>query len=84
MALQHHPDKSQSDDKMFIKVTKAYECLENPEKMRNCQKYGSPDGYVGFQIGIALPSFISNSQDKAMLLIIILASFCILVVTIIF
>ncbi len=62
LALEYHPDKAIGKEKEFIRITKAYECLEDPKKLQNCERFGNPEGHQGgFSIGIALPSFLIDS-----------------------
>ncbi|CAD8187511.1 unnamed protein product [Paramecium pentaurelia] len=79
-----HPDETQKYSKLFDTITKAYQCLTDPRKIANCKKYGNPDGFTGFQIGIALPEFAVSKDNQGFLLaglffifiMIILITFC--------
>lgn len=48
LARQHHPDKG-GNPEQFKKVQEAYEILSNPEKRRNFDQFGNPDGPLGPQ-----------------------------------
>ncbi|CAD8187474.1 unnamed protein product [Paramecium octaurelia] len=79
-----HPDETQKYSKLFDTITKAYQCLTDPRKIANCKKYGNPDGFTGFQIGIALPEFAVSKENQGFLLaglffifiLIIIITFC--------
>lgn len=47
LAMQYHPDKNPGDKKAeekFKEISSAYDVLSDPEKKRNYDQFGSPDG----------------------------------------
>jgi DnaJ-class molecular chaperone len=48
LAMQHHPDKGGNPEK-FKEVTNAYEVLSDPDKRRNLDQFGDPNGPQGPQ-----------------------------------
>jgi DnaJ-class molecular chaperone len=46
LAMQHHPDKGGNPEK-FKEVTNAYEVLSDPDKRRNFDQFGDPNGPQG-------------------------------------
>ena len=61
LARENHPDKVGDDvgaRMRFDQIVKAHAVLTDPVAASNYRKYGNPDGYQGFQFGIALPSWL--------------------------
>lgn len=52
-------------------LTKAYECLTDPEKKEVCLKFGNPDGQQSLSVGIAMPSFLLKKENRAAFLALI-------------
>lgn len=78
LSLKYHPDKAQtnSDDpeeaqKVFVKISKAYQVLTDEETRENWEQYGNPDGQSYVSYGIALPSWIVDSKANKWLVLII-------------
>jgi DnaJ-class molecular chaperone len=56
MAMKHHPDRGGNAEK-FKEVNNAYEILSNPDKRRNFDQFGDPNGPQG------PPGFPGNYSD---------------------
>ena len=67
LLLENHPDKG-GDPEKFMKIRKAYEALTDEETMENWKQYGNPDGPQAAEVGIALPKWIVESQNSAVVL----------------
>lgn len=82
LAREYHPDKHPDEqdlyNKKFDKLSKAYECLTNPKKIPNCKRYGNPDGFRGYTVGIALPAM--PKEQEALILGALLVGFLVLIV----
>ncbi|CAG0891185.1 unnamed protein product [Darwinula stevensoni] len=63
-SLKFHPDKETGDEKIFMKLTKAYEALTDETAKRNWELYGNPDGPGAMTFGIALPSWIVEKENS--------------------
>ncbi|KAG5677179.1 hypothetical protein PVAND_006960 [Polypedilum vanderplanki] len=63
-----HPDKNTGDEKVFVKLTKAYKALTDDEARKNWEKYGNPDGPAAMSFGIALPSWIVEKENSVWVL----------------
>jgi len=78
-----HPDKNPGDPekakKDFIKITKAYTIMTDPAARENFEKWGHPDGWGHFNIGIALPETL---QEKDQQLFVLTLTFMICIVMI--
>jgi translocation protein SEC63 len=70
LSLRYHPDKSTEPDaeNKYIAIQKAYETLTDDVVRERWEKYGNPDGPQSFSIGLALPSFLVNAQNKGFVL----------------
>lgn len=68
LSLIYHPDKETGDEKLFMKLTKAYQALTDEEAKRNLEKYGNPDGPGAMSFGIALPSWIVEKKNSVWVL----------------
>ena len=44
MSLKYHPDKPTGNEKLFMKLTKAYDALTDETAKYNWEHYGNPDG----------------------------------------
>uniref|UniRef100_A0A7S2TVW4 J domain-containing protein n=1 Tax=Lotharella oceanica TaxID=641309 RepID=A0A7S2TVW4_9EUKA len=67
LSLKFHPDKNPGDEvaaKEFIRVSKAYQTLTDPETKKNWEVYGNPDGYQGTSVTIGLPSFLTDKTNE--------------------
>jgi translocation protein SEC63 len=64
LSLKYHPDKETGDEKLFMKLTKAYEALTDETARRNWEMYGNPDGPGAMTFGIALPSWIVEKENS--------------------
>ena len=52
MSLIYHPDKATGNEKLFMKLTKAYDALTDETARYNWEHYGNPDGPQAMQFGI--------------------------------
>ena len=59
LAMQHHPDKG-GDPEKFKDITNAYEILSDPDKRRNFDQFGNPNGPEGPQ---GFPGNYSDAFD---------------------
>jgi translocation protein SEC63 len=64
MSLIYHPDKATGNEKLFMKLTKAYDALTDETAKYNWQHYGNPDGPQAMQFGIGLPAWIVEEQNS--------------------
>eukprot|EP00474_Spongospora_subterranea_P008909 CRZ09367.1 hypothetical protein [Spongospora subterranea] len=81
LSLQYHPDKNigkEDVERMFIRVSKAYQTLTDDAARENWEKYGNPDGYSGTSVTIALPSFLTEARHELSILLIYFLVFFIL------
>ena len=67
LARVYHPDKNPDPvaRARFSAIVKAHAILTDPVAASNFRKYGSPDGYQGFEYGMGLPVWM---LDEAALL----------------
>lgn len=67
-----HPDKNPDDPekakKEFIKITKAYTIMTDVAARENFKKYGHPDGWGHFSVGIALPQTLQSKDQQLFVL----------------
>ena len=71
LAKVYHPDLNPGDREaynMFLQITKAYQCLTNPETKETCAKFGNPDGHSSFEVGVAIPSFFLKQENTKLVL----------------
>ena len=71
LALKYHPDKNPGDPdayQRFLLINKAYQCMESEEAKAKCLEYGNPDGRGMYEVGIALPSFLLNKENRSVIL----------------
>ncbi|RKP38949.1 Sec63 Brl domain-containing protein [Dimargaris cristalligena] len=69
LSLQFHPDKVDPADKdtsesKYIEITKAYKVLTDDAARENYEKYGHPDGRQSYDMVIALPQWLVESQSS--------------------
>lgn len=50
MSLKYHPDKPTGNEKLFMKLTKAYDALTDETAKYNWEHYGNPDGPQAMQV----------------------------------
>jgi translocation protein SEC63 len=68
LSIIYHPDKETGDEKVFVRLTKAYKALTDEEARKNWEKYGNPDGPSAMSFGIALPSWIVEKENSVWVL----------------
>lgn len=68
LSLLYHPDKEGGDPDKFVKISKAYAALTDDESRKNWELYGNPDGPGATSFGIALPSWIVEKENSALVL----------------
>jgi translocation protein SEC63 len=56
---------------MFMKVTKAYEALTDPQAIINMQIYGNPDGKQSLEVSIGLPSMLLHNPKVVLVIYLI-------------
>ena len=64
LSLIYHPDKPTGDEKLFMKLTKAYDALTDDTAKYNWEHYGNPDGPQAMQFGICLPAWIVEEKNS--------------------
>lgn len=71
LVKKYHPDRNPGDREAynkFLQITKAYQCLTDPETKETCAKFGNPDGNSSFEVGVALPSFFLKKENTKLVL----------------
>ena len=76
LSVQFHPDKfvnaanqtKEEIDAHYIELTKAYKALTDEATRKNLELYGHPDGRQEMSLGIALPTWIVESQNNVWVL----------------
>lgn len=72
LSVKFHPDKLQVSanqtkeeiESYFVDITKAYKSLTDETIRKNFELYGHPDGRQEMSMGIALPSWVIESQNN--------------------
>lgn len=71
LSLVYHPDKNPDNPTAqteFIRITKAYATLTDETAKKNYEKYGNPDGPQSMKVGIGLPKFLVEQENKVLIL----------------
>jgi len=71
LSLKWHPDKNVGNEEAanrYVDITKAYETLTDPAVREKWEKYGNPDGPQSISMGIALPSWLVDKNNSAVVL----------------
>jgi len=68
LSLIYHPDKPTGDEKLFMKLRKAYDALTDETARYNWEHYGNPDGPQAMQFGIGLPAWIVEEKNSVWVL----------------
>ena len=74
-SLKFHPDKVKQEDKeeaekMFIDISKAHKVLTDEEARKLYEEFGHPDGKQAFQLGLALPSWLVEEENRVVVMFI--------------
>merc|ERR1719242_1888347 len=64
LSLIYHPDKPTGNEKLFMKLRKAYDALTDETARYNWVHYGNPDGPQAMQFGIGLPAWIVEEKNS--------------------
>ena len=75
MRLKWHPNNNPNNpaaEAKFMMVAKAYEALTDPAAKDNYEKYGNPDGKQSLQVSIGLPSFLLDTDNRNVVLMVYL------------
>jgi len=81
LSLEKHPDKNPDNPlavQEFIRLTKAYNILTDETAYDNFKKYGNPDGPGSYNVAIALPRFLLETENQ--ITVLVCAFFVLLVV----
>merc|ERR1719481_148144 len=68
LSLIYHPDKPTGNEKLFMKLRKAYDALTDETARYNWEHYGNPDGPQAMQFGIGLPAWIVEEKNSVWVL----------------
>lgn len=74
-SLKYHPDKNPNNpaaEAKFMMVAKAYEALTDETAKENYEKYGNPDGKQSLEVSIGLPSFLLDTNNRNLVLLVYL------------
>merc|ERR1719336_3045294 len=63
LSLIYHPDKPTGNEKLFMKLRKAYDALTDETAKYNWEHYGNPDGPQAMVFGIGLPAWIVEEKN---------------------
>ena len=75
LSLKYHPDKNPNNpaaEARFMMVAKAYEALTDEVAKENFEKYGNPDGKQSLEVSIGLPSFLLDTENRNLVLMVYL------------
>jgi len=75
LSLKYHPDKNPNNpaaEAKFMMVAKAYEALTDETAKENFEKYGNPDGKQSLEVSIGLPSFLLDTTNRNLVLMVYL------------
>jgi len=82
LSLKFHPDKNPGDrvaEARFMMIAKAYEALTDEEAKRNYELHGNPDGKQSLEVSIGLPTFLLDSNNRNLVLMVYLICMVVLV-----
>lgn len=82
LSLKYHPDKNPGDraaEAKFMMVSKAYEALTDEVAKRNFELHGNPDGKQSLEVSIGLPTFLLDTQNRNLVLMVYLIFMVVLV-----
>merc|ERR1719208_22880 len=63
LSLIYHPDKPTGNEKLFMKLRKAYNSLTDETARYNYEHYGNPDGPQAMNFGIGLPAWLVDDKN---------------------
>ncbi|TDL14651.1 hypothetical protein BD410DRAFT_757056 [Rickenella mellea] len=83
LSVKFHPDKvrlaanqtAESVAAYFVEITKAYKSLTDETIRKNLELYGHPDGRQEISMGIAIPRWVIEGNNKFLVLVV----YCILI-----
>lgn len=72
LSLKFHPDKvklavnqtTEQADNYFVNLTKAYKSLTDDVIKQNLEQFGHPDGKQELSMGVAIPTWVVDSQNS--------------------
>lgn len=64
LSLIYHPDKPTGNEKLFMKLRKAFDALTDETARYNWEHYGNPDGPQAMEFGIGLPAWIVEEKNS--------------------
>ncbi|KAJ3128168.1 secretory subunit [Nowakowskiella sp. JEL0407] len=79
LSLKYHPDKvdTKASDaekeilsEKYIQIGKAYKVLTDEEARQRWEEFGHPDGKQSLTLGIALPTWLVNSSNSSLVLLV--------------
>lgn len=82
LSLKFHPDKNPGNraaEAKFMMLAKAYEALTDEESKRNFELHGNPDGKQSLEVSIGLPTFLLDSNNRNLVLMVYLIFMVVLV-----
>ncbi|KAI8802043.1 Sec63 Brl domain-containing protein [Cladochytrium replicatum] len=78
LSRTYHPDKNRNKSpeeveiatQKYIELSKAYKVLTDEDARKNWEEFGHPDGKQSFSLGIALPTWLVESGNRPLVLLI--------------
>jgi len=66
------PKEREAAEARFQNIAKAYEALTDETARENYEKYNNPDGRQAMQVGIGLPTFMTESENYSYIVLVYL------------